>query len=134
MSNQSSIGQTITGIVCLLVVFGFIKCMVCSDGGTPSEPAAPKAAHDSIGAWVMCEAFVKDRLKSPASADFGGVFSGDYQDPNTHAVHLGDGKYKCNGFVDSQNSFGGTVRSNFQLTVQHKGGDKWRLVAGPVIQ
>ncbi len=132
MAKQNSAGAVFTSLIFLAITFGFIRCMVCD--GSDGEPSKPKPKHDSIGAWVMCEAFVKDRLKSPSTASFGGIFDGDYQDPNKHTKYLGNGRYQCFGFVDSQNSFGATVRSNFQLTVQHRGGDKWRLAEGPVIQ
>jgi hypothetical protein len=89
----------------------------CSSGdGAPlSESAA-----------VMCEDFVKERLKSPGSADFPGVTSPDYA--KTTTLHnTKPWKYKVTGVVDSQNSFGAKVRSNYVCTVSTKDDKSWHL-------
>lgn len=133
MSNQKSGG--VFGAIITLVVFGMIvKCMVCDDEPAGSPSQAVQVEHDSVAAWVMCQQFVKQRLKAPATADFGGLIAGDWQDPNTHAVHMGKGVYECNGFVDAQNSFGAQVRNQFGLTIKYVGNDNWKLLQGPVIQ
>ena len=74
----------------------------------------------------MAEDFVKKNLKSPGSADFGGVFSGDWQSPETCVTDLGNGKYRCVGWVDAQNSFGAKLRNDFVVEVEYVGGDNWR--------
>jgi len=103
-----------------------------SSNNTQTEK--PRSKHDEISAWVYCQAFVKEALRSPGSADFGGLFSGEYQRPAEHAKHLGDGVYECKGWVDSQNSFGAKVRNRFSITIKYteKGGEEgWQLVKGP---
>ena len=89
-----------------------------SGGGQPSEshaaPTPPQGQHDKIAAWTMAEDFIKQKLKSPSSADFGSVF-GDYQSPETCVTDLGNGKYHCVGWVDAQNSLAlnyGTILSS----------------------
>lgn len=64
-----------------------------------------------------CQELVKDRLKSPASAKFSGL------------SHTGTGdEYTVTGSVDSQNSFGALMRSDFVCTVRANG-DSWHLVS-----
>ncbi|MDX3235666.1 hypothetical protein PV392_08195 [Streptomyces sp. ME03-5709C] len=88
----------------------------CSGDGKPlSESAA-----------VMCETFVKRQLKSPATADFPGVTDPDYA--KTTTLHdTKPWKYKVVGVVDSENSFGAKVRSNYTCTVSTKDDDTWTL-------
>ena len=64
-----------------------------------------------------CKELVKDRLKSPGSAKFSGM------------DHRGDvDEYTVTGSVDSQNSFGALIRSDFTCTVREQG-DNWHLVS-----
>lgn len=126
-------------MIMTLVVLGLVvKCIVCDDDessdSSQTAQQTPKVEHDSVAAWVMCQQFVKMNLKAPASADFGGLLAGDWQDPNTHAIHMGNGKYRCTGFVDAQNSFGAQIRNQFGLTIKYIGNDNWKVLEGPLIQ
>jgi len=62
-------------------------------------------------AYVMSQDFVKQRLKSPATADF------PYLPKITRAI--GDCKYKIIAYVDSQNSFGALLRATYSATMLH---------------
>lgn len=90
-----------------------------SGGSASSEP-------DKVSAWIMAQSFVKDRLKAPGTASFGSVF-GDYQSPDDCVVELGDGRFRCTGWVDSENSFGAKIRTRFSCIVKYVGNDKWQL-------
>lgn len=89
----------------------------CSPGdGKPLDEAAA----------VMCEDFVKRQLKSPGTAEFPGALDADYAKTSV----LSDTKpwkYKVTGVVDSQNSFGATVRNDYVCTVSTKDDDTWTL-------
>lgn len=63
--------------------------------------------HSVHGAWAYMQLFVKKDLKSPKSADF--PFGG-YR----HVAYLGNKRYKVVSYVDSQNSFGAMIRTNFK--------------------
>lgn len=90
-------------------------------------------ADDKIEAWTMAEQFVTDMVKSPSTADFGSVF-GEYQDPRECVEALGDGEYRVTGWVDAQNGFGATVRTDFVLTLRNlPDSDKWQLVGEPLM-
>lgn len=76
------------------------------------------------GAAVMCEEFVKEKLKSPGTAKFSGV-------TETKIKTLHDKKpwkYKVDAWVDSQNDFGGVVRNPYLCTVSTSDNDEWKLV------
>lgn len=70
--------------------------------------------------WAMTQSFVKDKLKSPKSADF--PVYGDSQ----VSIQSSGNYYKVTGYVDAENSFGAQVRATFSL-VMKKSGDKYTL-------
>ena len=79
----------------------------------------PKTAGDlSNLAYIHCQNHVKNRLKSPASADF--PLLPDY------AERMKNSAYIIQGYVDSQNGFGAMVRSNFTCGIKFTGGDPAR--------
>ena len=75
-------------------------------------------------AFGVCTDFVKDRLKAPATASFP-----DYSEDERHVTVIGseEGPYTVQSSVDSENSFGAKVRTDFTCTVTHVSGDRWRL-------
>jgi len=76
----------------------------------------------------MAQQFVKDKLKSPGTADFGGVFS-DYQKPDDVVTDLSGGKFRVRAWVDAQNSFGAKLRNRFVCELEYMGNDRWRLTS-----
>ncbi len=67
----------------------------------------------------MAKDFVRDRLTSPATADFPWL--------DGQVTMLGCGRYRVASYVDSQNGFGATLRTRFDATVRHAGGGRWVL-------
>lgn len=101
---------------------GCLLLLVLVAGGCAALVAygSDSDASRETDAKIWCHQYVKDRLKSPGSADF----SGDYV-----AEGADDGAYTVSGSVDSQNSFGASVRNTFQCTVRKRSGaDTWVLV------
>ncbi len=76
----------------------------------------------------MAQRFVKDRLKSPGTADFGSVWGGDYQAPRDHVEVVGVNTYVVKGWVDAENAFGGTMRCDFRCKLQDEGNGEWRCL------
>lgn len=74
-----------------------------------------------IDAWLMAQQFVKDELKSPGTADFGG------QSYQSVVKELGNERYEVNAWVDSHNSFGALIRSYFTCEIEYLGNEKWKL-------
>ena len=84
------------------------------------------AADYNNAAFAISQQFVTARLKSPSTADFPLLgfkcISNDV-----------DSTFKVLSFVDSQNGFGATVRTHFQIILKYKGGDtndkdSWQLL------
>ena len=97
-----------------LVVIAVILLKACES--TPEEAAADKAAaaerecKDSNMAYAMSQQFIKRSLKSPATADF------PFQ-PNQN-IYKGECLHLISSYVDSQNSFGATIRSQTSVSLR----------------
>jgi len=78
---------------------------------------------ESEDAYYTIQGFVKNRLKSPGSAQF----------PSVRAARVGqvgvvtDQRYLVAAYVDSQNSFGALLRSNFVGEIQQTSKGHWTL-------
>lgn len=92
----------------------------CSSGD--DEPSAEDLRY---GAFDVCQEFVKARLKAPGTAKFRNYFEDDGEVVVTGS---GQGPYTVRSSVDSENSFGASLRSNFTCTVRNVEGERWRLV------
>lgn len=114
-------------LLSLIFLALFILFALGSTEEDPEEKAHREKFGDELGAWVIAQEFVNDRLKSPGTADYG------WQTTDECVTDLGRGRYAVKGWVDSQNSFGGTVRIHFSLTVKYLGNDKWQLEDEPVM-
>ncbi len=73
---------------------------------------------------ILCQQLVKGELKSPSTADF----------PWTAQTYRkGKNRWVINSYVDSQNGFGATIRTNYFCDVSYKGsgdvqsGNNWTL-------
>lgn len=105
--------QNLITWVALILAIVFMLNMCSKIEPTPN-------GDQSSMAKVMCEEFVKKRLKSPSSAKFPWG--------NT-ARALGTEKYALVSYVDSQNSFGASLRTNFKCIVfDNKETNKWELL------
>ena len=75
-----------------------------------------RALGSEVEARSMCEQFVSDRLKSPATAEF-----------QIRTAVLEGSTWTVSGFVDSQNSYGALIRSEFTCSMQKKDAVTWHL-------
>jgi hypothetical protein len=101
------------GIGCLTAFAAFALFVIISleTAGPPEPEYDPWSKAQSV-----CEDHMLDRLKSPASAEFGPT------EVSTMAP------YTVTGVVDAQNSFGATLRSSYTCVVSVSDG-QWRLVS-----
>lgn len=92
------------GCLGLLLLIGGCTVLSSVAGGSDSDT-------DDAEAYVTiaCREWVKERLKAPSTADF----------PRDESVTASGGVYTVSGSVDSQNSFGATVRSSFTCRARH---------------
>lgn len=99
----------IIGVVLMTILY-----MIGSIGGDSST--SNSASNNKLLAYDYAEDFVKKQLKSPSTANFPGV-----SEENKQTIDLGGGKYQINSWVDSQNGFGATIRTNFSCLIIIKG-------------
>jgi hypothetical protein len=71
-----------------------------------SEKQHYRATHADIRAFSEAKDYVRRRLKSPTSSDFASM------DDSTIVNH-GEGKYLVRSFVNSQNTFGAKIRTEY---------------------
>ncbi len=113
-------GEAVTAIVGGGIVVAVIVGIYIAFSGSPSSNTSPSTMHSEAGAWVMCQNFVEQRLRAPSTAKF----PWGYRD---YVSKIGAQKYKVDAYVDAENAFGGTIRTEFQCTVSYIGNEKWRL-------
>jgi hypothetical protein len=101
-----------------LIVSAFVV-VILALGSTSASAYTYTKSHQ---AWDMCSEFVRDRLKAPKTADFA-----EYGNRGTSVAKSGT-TYSVNGYVDSENSFGADIRTQYTCTVTPVGGKRWRLV------
>ena len=98
------------GIGCgtILVVIWIIGAIM-----GPGEP-------DEIDAFVMSRQFVEKALKFPSTAEFCSF-------TDARIVDLGEGRFRVSAWVDSQNGFGATVRTQYVCVLSGEDSDTWTL-------
>ena len=116
----SIVAGVLIGAFFLMIVVSIIVYEPDYDGDVASNPEVMQ-----LSAFNVCKDFVRDRLKSPGSASFRNFFEGDGEVSVTGA---GDGPFVVRSSVDSENSFGASLRTSFTCEVRRAGGDNWRLV------
>lgn len=113
-------------------------------GGVPIvQPPTPTPTPEigtETGAELICKEFVRDRLKAPSTASFGGWFddwdTAVFVDLATiqewglsTAGATMHGAWAVYGKVDAQNSFGAMIRSEYICILEFKEAtDTWRLL------
>ena len=102
-----------SGCAWLVLIGGiaFIIIMIIGSGGGSSTPE-PEDYVIPVS-WE----FVRAGLKSPTTADFGRI--------STHQQYTIEGKpntWEVRGHVDSQNSFGAMIRSNYTCQLEYVSG------------
>jgi hypothetical protein len=113
----------------LVLVLGIIALILVGIGvfwkPFGAAPIVPiDRGPDNFGAFYMCQQFVTDQLKAPASA----TFPPSYDDGVT-ITNQGGGKYRVQAFVDSQNGLGAMIRTHYVCAVEYTGNDRWRLTS-----
>jgi hypothetical protein len=108
-------GWHIAAILLISLVMSYAMSETGEEGGDSKAPKAP----DEVGAYVICEEFVKDRLKAPATAEFPWI-------TDSRITASSNGQFRVISYVDAQNSFGGQIRTHYDCTVQYASG-RWTL-------
>lgn len=105
-------------IIAVIVVVGGGLMLALGVGAAVSQRNAPPSADGSaITAEIMCERFIGDRLKAPATAD--------YTHESTEASAT---TWTVSGYVDAENAFSARLRTRYVCEVRNTSGDRWKLV------
>ena len=102
-------------LLCFVVCAGLCTGLLWDGGSNTNGPSG-----NDVEAWTVMQEFVTDKLVSPSSAEF------PWCDVS-NVTNLGGGRYKVKGYVDSENSFGAMIRTDFEGVVVNKGGGSWGL-------
>ena len=132
-SGERMMKEIVGAIKVVLIAMCLLLCWVILKGLSPvlkeianTPPGSSSAYPTKLDVWVMAQQFVEKKLKSPSTASYGHILRGEHQDPDSVVTALGGGKYRVRGWVDSQNSFGAEIRTNFTCELEHRGGKSWR--------
>lgn len=104
------------GKIFVLLIMGAFAWWLFAPSSESSSPSNSTKTHSKLEAYTMSQTFVKEKLKSPSTAEF----TCDYEkDVN----QISDSMFVVNGFVDSQNGFGAMLRSSYRCTLLFKPND-----------
>ena len=106
---------------CLVLIVLAVIWFMVGDFDSGSSTSSTPASHSGVEAYGMCRDFVRDRLKAPSTAKFARIST-------NYITDLGSGSYRVRAYVDSQNSFGAQLRTEYTCEVKHQGGGKWKLI------
>lgn len=99
----------ISVIFALIFLFIIIKCS-CSEDKEDKEDKVEVKKFEKVDALVQAHVHIQTLLKSPASAEFNPL-------GEEGVTKVNDTTFVVVGTVDSQNSFGAMLRSNFSCKV-----------------
>lgn len=101
-----------------IILIGFFAIIVLSiifGGGESESPAIVDESPTDSQAHIIAQYFVTDVLVAPSTADFPTY---EYSSSRTE-----DGTWIIRSYVDSQNSFGAMLRTNWIVALRHDDGE-----------
>lgn len=101
--------NTVIGIAALLAI-----CCICFFIFTYSDWGGKTEKDYKTSAYIMCQLYVENSLKSPSSADF--PHSGE-----ANIVETSPNIFEIRSYVDAQNSFGAMLRNYYFCKIQYVG-------------
>lgn len=122
-TQNDDVGTVGAWILAIIAVFFLLS--KCGGGDHTVSPSD----DESSAALSMCQDRVKDRLKSPASAEFASRLKSTITKPSSSVQ-----RYYVVSHVDAQNSFGAKLRSSFTCDIEFVGkkdswdSANWRLI------
>ena len=99
-------------IFAVVVVIALISNLKKND----SPSSSSSSSTIKFMAYGYAEDFVEKQLTSPSTAKYPKVVERD-----KHITILGNNRYEINSWVDSQNSFGATIRTRFSCIIIFEG-------------
>ncbi|MEX1040895.1 MAG: hypothetical protein WDZ51_09710 [Pirellulaceae bacterium] len=113
LSNSGPLAAIGCGGGCLLPILGVVALLAFLPHPRSDLP-------DEGMAEIMAKGFVRNSMKSPASANFGSK--------RPTIVRDGLNTFTVSGQVDGQNAFGATIRNHWSCTVRYVGDGQWVCV------
>ncbi len=129
IKRKRDLSKTIAGgFVVLGLVFLVGWCVnTIGQPQTPEQAAIQRAEQrardckDPIGAFVMTQRYVEQRLKAPAIAEFPSY-------TEIRVKYLGDCTHLVTAWVDAHNAFGALIRTPYRAKIKYIGEYKYRLI------
>jgi len=116
-TNHSKTGRNVVSLLLTIALFAGLVCITPHTLLPRNDDA--EDIHGNTGSEVYYDAIsvVKKQLKSPSSAEFSSRSSTNIK------LSSGTSSWTVSGWVEAENSFGATIRNEFQvrLTYQNKG-------------
>lgn len=114
--KMGSFKKFVAGTFALIVLIAVISAVSNSNTSTttPATNSTPTQSDRETTSIVFAEKVIKDTLKAPSTAKFVDVKA--YELTNEKDV------WAINGFVDSQNSFGAVIRSQWEVQLDYRDG------------
>ncbi len=94
----------------VLIIVGIVIGVSSGDGGSKKKACDNNEYYD---AYIYAKKFVKERLKAPSTAVFPEMR--EYRD-HIKTIERGK-KFRINSWVESQNSFGAQIRTDFSCDI-----------------
>jgi hypothetical protein len=114
-AGEHTFGERLFAVVFVFILIPIFLYLIFFSGGEHSQK---QYIPDKVDLNVQAQEFVRQALKSPSTAEFPALPSQTSTD--------GGGLYRVVSYVDSQNSFGGMIRSDWSVTMRLVG-EKWIL-------
>jgi len=108
MPVQGCAGLFAFSIVAFFIIWFFMPS--CNDEEIDTDNYV-KTSYSAIDAYFIAQECVKEKLVSPASADF----------PHISEItvdEINDSTFYIKGYLDSQNSFGAMLRSKYSCQIR----------------
>ena len=102
----------------MALALGVLVLALVACGGTANVTPTPEV--NNTAACVMAQVFVERQLKAPGTAKF--------QVCRDATIQRSGDQFTVRSYVDSQNSFGAMLRTDYVAVVEWTGGDNWHLV------
>lgn len=111
---RSAIRKPMSNLIkVFLVVLLVSPILIAIVSDTGSEPT-PRPIAETVYPSTYAEDYVLNILKSPSTADFCDAATQD----------LGDNRFRVTSCVDSQNGFGATIRSSWEVVMVYSGASR----------
>jgi len=112
-SNIKLIAGLITVAIFIGLIFGVKSLFTFDSDSNDVTNSYNNSSTNKQLAYNYAMDYVKQKLKSPSSAEFPSLF-----DRQEHITELSSTEYQINSWVESQNSFGAMIKTNFSCLIK----------------